>query len=234
MIFLNNKDIEYYFPSIILQLFKYKIHDPYQTFHKEKKIIFIHIPKTAGRTISNRIFGKNSGHFSIKRYYYFNKKLFNKSFKFTFVRNPWSRLFSAFDSLYECRYERNPFGEFVRNNISCYENFDEFLLSMIKNKLDASKVLSWTHFIPQYKWLSFYTFINNSSPIEIDFIGKYENLENDYKKLCLQLEIDTNNSNIGYRNINKDYRNFYTVKTKKFVEELYQKDIKFFDYDFED
>ena len=63
----------------------------YKKFLK-KKSIFVHIPKTAGRSIINSIYGndlKNCGH----RTYFFYKCLFTKKriqnmYTFSFVRNP--------------------------------------------------------------------------------------------------------------------------------------------------
>ena len=151
----NKKNFEYKAPIFLLKKIKFLTTNPYKYINTDKKIIYVHIPKTAGRTIATSIYKKQVGHFPLKRYYYFNKKIFENSFKFTFVRNPWSRIFSAYDSLYECRNENNQFGIFIRKNISCYKNFDDFLSSFIKNQNKIKKLFQWTHFIPQYRWITF-------------------------------------------------------------------------------
>ena len=67
-------------------------------FH-ETQTIFIHIPKTAGISIINAIYGdvSLSGH----RSYYFNTvaldiQFRNTYFSFAFVRNPFERLYSSY------------------------------------------------------------------------------------------------------------------------------------------
>ena len=67
----------------------------------KKKCIFFHIPKTAGISLVKALFGDlDWGHRDVKYYRnVFNKKKFDSYFKFTFVRNPYDRLFSAYSFL---------------------------------------------------------------------------------------------------------------------------------------
>ena len=67
----------------------------------EKKCIFFHIPKTAGISLVKALFGDlDWGHRDVNYYInVFDKKRFNDYFKFTFVRNPYDRLFSAYSFL---------------------------------------------------------------------------------------------------------------------------------------
>ena len=60
--------------------------------------IFIHIPKCAGVSVSKALFGNLAGgHSRVVDYQLvFNSNEYSNYFKFTFVRNPWDRLVSAF------------------------------------------------------------------------------------------------------------------------------------------
>lgn len=61
-------------------------------FYKKNKLIFIHVPKAAGSSISKSLYGNNKGHMSYDYLY----KLFGDNFRyFTVLRNPKSRLESS-------------------------------------------------------------------------------------------------------------------------------------------
>ena len=67
---------------------------------KDKKCIFIHIPKTAGTSIEKMIQGEKyikgwSSHQKINEYKDDDK--FHEYFKFSFVRNPYERILSVFN-----------------------------------------------------------------------------------------------------------------------------------------
>jgi hypothetical protein len=61
----------------------------------------VHVPKTAGVAISLALFGNLAGeHASIRDYQtIYPKSVFERYVRFTFVRNPWDRLLSAFSFL---------------------------------------------------------------------------------------------------------------------------------------
>ena len=64
---------------------------------KNKKLLFVHIPRTAGTAIEKSLSvprGKAvmAQHKTFKEY--LDKQSFNSYFKFSFVRNPWDRIVS--------------------------------------------------------------------------------------------------------------------------------------------
>ena len=60
--------------------------------------IFIHIPKVAGTSILSMLGKKYTGRDHLPWYVYYtaNPVYFQNAFKFSFVRNPWDRTFSAY------------------------------------------------------------------------------------------------------------------------------------------
>ena len=82
----------------------------------------------------------------------------------------------------------------------------------------------------QTNWLK-----NNKGEIDFDFIGRFENLQEDFDKVCDQLDIDRRQL-AEAKKLNKKphYSKFYDSKSIELVRELYQEDIEYFNYEFED
>jgi len=113
------------------------------------RCIFVHIPKTGGVSISKSLFGNLAGgHMTIERYkIIFTKDEFDQYFKFTFVRNPWDRLVSAFTFLkgggMDERDER-----WAKMHLSEFDDFESF----VKGWINERNIYSKNHFIPQFEY----------------------------------------------------------------------------------
>ena len=68
----------------------------------------------------------------------------------------------------------------------------------------------------------------------IDYIGRFEDLDNSWKYICNKLNIEY--SELPHKNKSEykelDYRKAYTSETKEFVAKKYSEDIKLFNYEF--
>lgn len=205
--------------------------------NNEKKFIFIAIAKTGSTSITRRfnILEDPSPEF----YHMHLRDILDKYpstknyFKFCFVRNPYDRLVSLYYDL------RSSPGHLKWSYpILKYKNFTEF----VKN-LEKSPCFNFIHLRPQHEYIS----IKNE--INIDFVGKFENLKNDFKSVEKKLKIDhielrhfrkreikSKNINnffkkILFRQKKNNYLDEYTEQTKKICYELYQEDFKSFSYD---
>lgn len=203
--------------------YSYKPFDQYQC-------IFVHIPKAAGVSICRTLFGNLcGGHTTIKKYQViFSKKEFDHYFKFTFVRNPWDRIFSAYNFL-----KKGGMGErdrmWAAANLVSYRDFEDF----IKRWLNKSSIQQYIHFWPQYEFLC----IPYSQEISVDFLGFFENIQDDFLYIKKILSLTTN---IALRHENKiasydklDYRDFYTEEMRDIVAEVYKRDIELLGYSFD-
>lgn len=186
-----------------------------------KKFVFIHIIKTAGSSIHTALTSyaiKNivHGHSPIIRY----PNTVQNYYKFAFVRNPWDRMYSYYN-FYKQNYvvtkeamKNVGFSEWLMN-----PNFDFIFRS---NEV----VFPSKHFC-QLNWL-----MDKNKNIMVDFIGRYENLENDFTEIKSKLDIET--KPLGY--INKTnhvpYREIYTDEEKEYVAEIAKEDIEYFKYKF--
>ena len=237
--------------------------------HKHKSI-FIHIPKTGGMSIEKAFLnslglsfhnGQNHSlllsyntdpsqgppslaHLAASDYVeksYLTDELFNSYFKFTIVRNPWSRMVSIYKHFDYHRY-------------MTFEKFLEFQLPVLQEKRG--------YFVmPQVR----YIFDDNGNKL-VDFIGKFETIQRDFE--CVRKNIST--SVCSLEHINKspiphnwysrwnlkfvgdklwkspkvlthisltskqysNYREYYSSHTKLKVEEIYREDIETFNYSF--
>ncbi|MGX2039760.1 sulfotransferase family 2 domain-containing protein [Methylocaldum sp. MU1018] len=195
-------------------------------FHA-KKCIFVHIPKCAGIAIAHSLFGSAVPHSTITDYQImFGSEIFNRYFKFTIVRNPWSRLVSAFNFIKAGGFDSYD-AMWSRKHMAQFHSFDEFV-----KYLDVHRdYLRWPHFFPQYRWL-----VTPTGKVPLDYIGRLENINEAIETISSELKL----GEVGLKKMNssvspekKHYSEYYTENTKKIVHELYKKDIRLLGYQFE-
>lgn len=143
--------------------------------------IFVHIPKTGGVSVARSLFGTlGGGHRTVTDYRDEMGIFFlEQSFKFTFVRHPVSRLFSAYHFLSNGGYDSAD-AQWFATHLRDYDNFADF----VHNWLDEERIWQKNHFYPQYHFVS-----DPKGRIAVDFIGKFEQLERDYTLVLKQLNL---------------------------------------------
>ena len=230
------------------------------------KCIFVHIPKNAGQSIEHVFLNLLNLDWETRaplllrpndkpelgpprlahlraheyvHYRYLSQEVFDQYFKFTFVRNPWSRMISIYKYLkFNQKYE-----------------FKSFLTKAFKNKVWRNEY--W--FVrPQSDFV--YT---EDEKLLVDFVGKFETLQDDFNDICTKIALaptkipHVNKSNvkpkpslhprrlIKYCNhqinqINlkriptfKKYQDYYDDESIEIVAELYKRDIELFGYQFD-
>lgn len=193
----------------------------------EHKCIFVHITKCAGISIATSLFGNlGGGHLRIPHYQLiFSQREFDEYFKFTFVRNPWDRLVSAF--LFLKKGGANKIDrKWAEENLSQYPDFDSFVNQWVTRK----NVNTWKHFVPQYKFLCQ---PGKKTPV-VDFIGHFECINDDFETIQKRLQSKTSLQHLNKtEGVKKKYQEYYTETTKKIVADVYDEDIGIFGYDFD-
>jgi hypothetical protein len=194
----------------------------------QHRCIFVHIPKCAGISVATTLFhGLGGAHTTIRQYQLvFTKREFDEYFKFTFVRNPWDRLVSAFHFLRAGGMHGADRG-WAQANLAQYSDFDDFVRRWV-NKTNVMS--SWIHFLPQ----SYFIHDPGSNHPRVDFIGYYENLQHDFSYIARRLGVaaELKELNKGKKK-QTDYREYYTETTKRIVADVYDADIHCFGYDFD-
>ena len=161
-------------------------------------------------------------------------------FKFTFVRNPWTRVVSAylekFRSPTGITYQpakvmneslKNVKTHFDGDGIISFEGFVDTLYQQQKVSYDKFDI----HWLPQHV-------MNDMFVKKFDYIGKLENFENDFDEMLKELGIKIKPKyRIGSNSHNfwkpyKFYENNENLIHK--VSEIYKEDIKRYNYKFTD
>lgn len=190
-----------------------------------KKAIFIHIPKCAGIAVKRALFEDiATAHTKLSEYCrIFEPELFLTYFKFTFVRNPWDRLVSAYHFLKGGGYGEGDNRWFERE-LGAYSNFDDFVRSWLR----PENIHKHIHFHPQIEFLE----DENHDAIRIDYVGLYENIDGDFSYIARRIGVDRS---LRRENISthKSYKEYYNETTRKIVGDVYWQDIERFGYDFE-
>lgn len=186
------------------------------------KSIFIHIPKAAGTSISYSLYGHLTDHYTAYDYInIFGRQTYKEYYKFAFVRNPWDRLFSAYNFLIKGGWSEAD-RLWAERNISQYKDFRDFVRSWITTK----NINSHIHFIPQYRFIC-----NSSGSVIIDHVAYFENINEEFEKIADILDI---NCKLAAKNVTgKDrYIDHYDDEIQEIVAQVYTKDIELLNYKF--
>jgi len=190
----------------------------------DTKSIFIHIPKCAGVSITNLLYGNLAGgHTTFDDYsLIFSPREIKHYFKFTVVRNPWDRVVSAYHFLAKGGMNDDD-KQWAEENISDYKDFKSF----VKGWLSAENILKYHHFRPQH---SYFTALHEK--LEVDYIAFLENLHNDFEVIREMVDSSAILEQKNKSNHN-DYKDYYDEETKMIVANVYAKDISLLGYNFD-
>jgi hypothetical protein len=176
-------------------------------------------------------------------------------FIFTFVRNPYTWILSVWNNFY-----RYPTGNSPQDIVTTIKNKFKKLKNILKGRPNPKSHSEQFHSLfPDGSFKSFllfldkiskeetkqekkywgtydqYSFIENDRNIVFDFIGKFENLETDLKKLSEKLDLDFP-LNLPHRTVSsaqeerKNYLNYYDDESLEIVNRLFKRDFQAFDY----
>lgn len=223
--------------------------------HKHR-CIFVHVPKTGGQSIEQFFLERNNlsindkhkllisrnddpskgptrlAHLRAHEYIdcgHVCENLYGEYFTFAIVRNPWARLVSEY--LHKKLDNRYSFRDFVFYGMPAQNDFCD----------------KYRHVIPQTDYIC-----NRDGQEIVDFVGRFENLHQDFDYICSQLTISDAslphvNSTSSFRRslerkirhlfirenrIKKHYSEYYDRQTIDRVGQLYAEDINRFNYDF--
>lgn len=137
------------------------------------------------------------------------KRTFGSLYKFAFVRNPWDLEVSLyFDILQDPEHRQNGL-------VKKMSGFEEYLEWRFFN--------GWT---PQKMFVA-----DGSGKVIVDFVGRFENLEEDFKKVCDKIEVEATLPHLN-KTQHLHYRDYYNQRSRYLIEKSYHSDIELFGYKF--
>ena len=195
--------------------------------HKHK-FIFVHIPKCAGTSIES-IYNvwddkKSEEKFYVgkhRQHHYLDMVLKNNPgcesyYKFTFVRNPYSRILSEYMYIKKTMNNGVHFASKQGFNLT----FKDFCLDLTAN---MNKYCYPYH---DTKLVDYFTGAN------FDFVGRMENIHDDYKTICSNVGMPHRNVPCVNETRHKHYTEYYDDDTRKIIDKHYMEDTKYFGYEF--
>lgn len=205
--------------------------DPFvKGFHSHRSI-FVHIPKVAGSSIAEALFGSSVGHRPIRRHLAYHPDIVSKYFKFTFIRNPWDRLYSAYQYFNRrIGSDKHRDHRWATAMLVGINSFEDFVLRLADPALNyGSMIKRYDHFRDQVDWLE----DPRTGDLCVDFIGRFEWLERDFEHVMDKLGIDASLPH-RRRGAGKSYQEAYSPEMVDIVRSLYSRDIERFAYRFGD
>ncbi len=138
---------------------------------------------------------------------------FRRYFKFTFVRNPWARAYSWYSNVMRDEYLRRERGLPVDTGLR------EFLLEFA----GKDNIKPQTYYLQDF-----------SGDMRMDFVGRFENLADDFQKVCQALDLPRQELPHEIRGSSTDYRQYYDDVSQEIIERVYGEEIDLFGYAFDD
>ena len=199
------------------------------------RAIFVHIHKCAGSSLIDAIekrpeliscaaragnFPSRTGRERIP------DEIWNKCVKFTFVRNPYDRVVSA----YRMFKKRDCWDQLFPT----FEDFVEFLRWTNVHDHNVEEEVPINRYMKTIGNITHHcsSFQNQKYLIDqMDYIGRLESFEDDLGKIAQMINIESFNvHHLNKSNRISDYRKYYTARSKEIISHIYRADIEQFDY----
>ena len=181
--------------------------------------IFIRVPKTASQSL-NSLLKIKWDHFNANFCRdYLGEDKWNSLYTFGFVRSPWTRLISWYtyhlkkENLYK-NYGKTGFNNWIYDG--CPHHYD---------KKFKDKIIFPENPLLQKNWLC-----DLNGDIIVDYVGKYESMENDMKNICKKIDVPYRELFVVNKSEKINFNLKYTKKSIKIVNDLFDDDFRMFNY----
>lgn len=188
--------------------------------YKNNDIIFVHIPKAAGTSITEVLYGKRNGHLTASVIKNELGDDFDKKYSFSVTRNPYDRLKSSYHFARQGQTNDGAIANSKLYQQPVFETFETF----VRDWLVHQDLLKLDHvFRPQHHYLyeQEVCLVN-----EVYQLENLEELENKLSKI-LNKTVKINKKNATQKTKNRE---MISDEIKDLIYTLYQKDFELFKY----
>jgi hypothetical protein len=194
---------------------------------KDKQFVFFHVPKTAGGSMTALLSKYTDKQIDIK----------DKSKQGWMTRYHVNTKKQSFNSMHS----------FVDPHYNDHNCKDMFSFSFVRNPY--TRIISLYKFLKRYKHLTFlgfcqylnvnkqvninqYKYLTLQNEIPLDFVGRYENIKEDFDYVCEEIGIPERYIDLGFEHKQDliNYKDYYCDESKKIIDEIFDMDFKTFDY----
>ncbi len=181
--------------------------------------LFIHVPKSAGTSISQSLFGIAAvGHYTAREALAYDPAIFARLFKFAYVRHPISRAYSAYRYLQTGGTPDTPVAMPHLYRHLQNASFGEFVDWLESIDVDNSNPVVST----QAKYVC-----DASDVVMVDFVGRFESIDSDFLHVCQQLGMQ---SNLMQKNISQTQEKPIDPALASRLRRIYDRDFAIFGY----
>lgn len=194
---------------------------------KDKQFVFFHIPKTAGGSMTALLSKYTDKQIDIK----------DKSQQGWMTRYHVPTKKQSFNSMHS----------FVDPHYNDHNCKDMFSFSFVRNPY--TRIISLYKFIKRYRHLTFlgfcqylnvkkeanvnqYKYLTLQNEIPLDFVGRYENIKEDFNNVCEEIGIPERYIDLGFEHKQDliNYKDYYCDESKKIIDNIFDMDFKTFNY----
>ena len=134
---------------------------------------------------------------------------FKRYFSFAIVRNPWDWQVSLYKYILKQKTHHQ------HNLVKSLGSFDKYIIWRCESEVRLQKDFIYS----------------KDNDLLVNFVGKYENLDNDFEQICSSIGISASLKKLNVSNT-KPYQAFYNEKSIELVRQVFESDIKTFNYEF--
>jgi hypothetical protein len=206
------------------------------------RFIFIHVPKTAGMSISGALapYAHRTEHMLVNRllalvgihvnhYAHYKQKRFRLHTAARIVRRHLPA--RVYDDFFKFAFVRNPWDRLVSQYHYILRSRTHHRHRLVTSMSGFQEYVRYE--LRRNKPLQKDVVTDRRGRLIVDFVGRYERLERDFAAVCRTLNIEAVLPHVN-RTLHRDYRCYYDPPTIERVASHFREDIDFFGYTFDD